>query len=197
MAGGFFERLKASFGRTAEVVANLLARPIDGQTAEQLRERLIAADFGLTTTNEVVAAAEAAWKNGSAVRQAGAAEAAAIAIEQALGSAKTLHNYTAKPTVIMLLGVNGAGKTTTAAKLAWHFQQHGKTSLLGACDTFRAAAGEQLAAWAARLDVEVVGGALEAGGGEEHVVDGLHAAARNTACSKHGRCTNCTSAGRL
>lgn len=162
MAGGFFERLKASFGRTAEAMANLLARPIDGQTAEQLRERLIAADFGLTTVNEVVAAAQTAWKSEASVRHAGAAEAAALAIEQALGSAKTLHTYTAKPTVIMLLGVNGAGKTTTAAKLAWHFQQQGRTSLLGACDTFRAAAGEQLAAWAARLDVEVVGGAAGA-----------------------------------
>ena len=48
MAGGFFERLKAGFGRTAEAMANLLSRPIDGQTAEQLRERLIAADFDLT-----------------------------------------------------------------------------------------------------------------------------------------------------
>ncbi len=158
MAGGFFERLKAGFGRTAEAMANLLARPIDGQAAEQLRERLIAADFGLTTANYVLAAAQAAWKNESAVRQAGAAEAAALAIEQALGTANILPAYTTKPTVIMLLGVNGAGKTTTAAKLAWHYQQQGRTSLLGACDTFRAAAGEQLAAWAARLNVEIVGG---------------------------------------
>ncbi len=158
MAGGFFERLKAGFGRTAEAMANLLARPIDGQAAEQLRERLIAADFGLTTANEVVAAAQAAWKNESAVRQAGATEAATLAIEQALGTASVLPAYTTKPTVIMLLGVNGAGKTTTAAKLAWHYQQQGRTSLLGACDTFRAAAGEQLAAWAARLNVEIVGG---------------------------------------
>ena len=75
MAGGFFERLKAGFGRTAEAMANLLSRPIDGQTAEQLRERLIAADFGLTTTNEVVAAAQTAWKKEAAVRHAGAAEA--------------------------------------------------------------------------------------------------------------------------
>ena len=158
MAGGFFERLKAGFGRTAEAMANLLARPIDGQAAEQLRERLIAADFGLTTANEVVAAAQAAWKNESAVRQAGATEAATLAIEQALGTASVLPAYTTKPTVIMLLGVNGAGKTTTAAKLAWHYKQQGRTSLLGACDTFRAAAGEQLAAWAARLNVEIVGG---------------------------------------
>jgi fused signal recognition particle receptor len=55
----------------------------------------------------------------------------------------------------MLLGVNGAGKTTTAAKLAWRWREEGKTCLLGACDTFRAAAGEQLSAWADRLGVEV------------------------------------------
>jgi fused signal recognition particle receptor len=64
-----------------------------------------------------------------------------------------------KPIVILLLGVNGAGKTTTAAKLVSLWKQQGQRGLLGACDTFRAAAGEQLATWAARLDTEVVGGA--------------------------------------
>lgn len=162
MAGGFFERLKAGLSRTAETVANLLARPMDGQSVEQLRERLLSADFGPVTTEEVVAAAQAAWKSDGSLRQAGAAEAAATAIEKALGGQAPALDESARPHVIMLLGVNGAGKTTTAAKLAWRQTQAGRKTLLGACDTFRAAAGEQLSAWADRLNVEVVGGAAGA-----------------------------------
>ena len=162
MAGGFFERLKAGRSRAAEAVANLLARPMDDGSAEELRERLIAADFGPATTEEIVAAAQAAWKSDGGLRQAGAAEAAALAIEKALGGATPAPADDARPLVIMLLGVNGAGKTTTAAKLAWRRRAEGRTTLLGACDTFRAAAGEQLSAWAERLGVEVVGGAAGA-----------------------------------
>jgi fused signal recognition particle receptor len=159
---GFFERLKSGLSRTAEAVANLLARPMDASSAEELRERLIAADFGPATADEVVAAARSAWKNEAALRQTSPAEAAAEAIVRALGGASGPAATEAKPRVVMLLGVNGAGKTTTAAKLAWRAQSAGQRCLLGACDTFRAAAGEQLAAWAGRLGVEVVGGAAGA-----------------------------------
>jgi len=162
MAGGFFERLKSGLSRTAEAVANLLARPIDAQSAEQLRERLIAADFGPATAEEVVVAAQAAWKTDAALRKTTPAEAAVAAIVKALGEAPAALDISAQPQVIMLLGVNGAGKTTTAAKLAWRWQQENRTCLLGACDTFRAAAGEQLSAWADRLGVQVVGGAAGA-----------------------------------
>jgi fused signal recognition particle receptor len=140
---GFFERLKAGLSRTADAFANLLARPMDAAAAAELRERLIAADFGPATAEEVVAAARAAWKTDAALRQQTPAEAAAASIMRALGSETVAGHAPAKPQVIMLLGVNGAGKTC----------------LLGACDTFRAAAGEQLSAWAGRLGVEVVGGA--------------------------------------
>lgn len=155
---GFFERLKSGLSRTAEAVANLLARPMDATSAEELRERLIAADFGPATAEEVVAAARAAWKTEASLRKLSPAEAAAESILRALGGATPSTTLATKPQVIMLLGVNGAGKTTTAAKLAWRAQQAGQTCLLGACDTFRAAAGEQLSAWAGRIGVEVVGG---------------------------------------
>jgi fused signal recognition particle receptor len=160
MAGGFFERLKAGLSRTAEAVANLLARPMDDQAAEELRERLILGDFGPATADEAVAAAKAAWKSDAGLRKAGPAEAAAAVLEKALGTSGPWAMPTdRKPIVILLLGVNGAGKTTTAAKLVSLWRQQGQRGLLGACDTFRAAAGEQLATWAARLDTEVVGGA--------------------------------------
>lgn len=163
MAGGFFERLKSGLSRTAEAVANLLARPMDAASTEQLRERLIAADFGPATSEEIVAAAQAAWKTDAGLRKTSPAEAAAAVIVKALGgeTASVITDST-KTQVIMLLGVNGAGKTTTAAKLAWRWSQENRTCLLGACDTFRAAAGEQLSAWANRLGVQVVGGAAGA-----------------------------------
>ncbi|MEY3547833.1 MAG: hypothetical protein RLZZ552_200, partial [Verrucomicrobiota bacterium] len=141
---GFFERLKAGLSRTAEAVANLLARPMDAASAEELRERLIAADFGPATAEEVVEAARAAWKTEAALRKTSPAEAAAESIVRALGGEAAPATSLSKPHIIMLLGVNGAGKTTTAAKLAWRWRQEGKSCLLGACDTFRAAAGEQL-----------------------------------------------------
>src|SRR6185436_15921740 len=60
------------------------------------------------------------------------------------------------PIVIAMIGVNGSGKTTTAAKLAWRLKQDGKSVMLAACDTFRAAAVEQLKAWATRLELEII-----------------------------------------
>ncbi len=161
--GGFLDRLRAGLGRTADAISNLLSRPMDGRAAEELRERLIAADFGPETADEVVDAASVAWKNESALRAAGPAEAAAAALERALGGPPPPLAHPAQgPLVVMLLGVNGAGKTTTAAKLAARWAGEGRTCLLGACDTFRAAAGEQLAAWGARVGAETVGGAAGA-----------------------------------
>ncbi|MFM9166780.1 MAG: signal recognition particle-docking protein FtsY, partial [Verrucomicrobiota bacterium] len=88
---------------------------------------------------------------------------AAAALERALGGPPPPLAHPAQgPLVVMLLGVNGAGKTTTAAKLAARWAREGRTCLLGACDTFRAAAGEQLAAWGARVGTETVGGAAGA-----------------------------------
>lgn len=160
---GFLERLRAGLGRTAGAISNLLARPLDAAAAEELRERLIAADFGPATADEVVAAAAAAWKSDAAVRGAGPAEAAAAAVERALGAPAPGPARPAEgPLVVMLLGVNGAGKTTTAAKLAARWAREGRGCLLGACDTFRAAAGEQLESWGARVGAETVGGAAGA-----------------------------------
>lgn len=160
---GFLDRLRAGLGRTAEAISNLLARPLDGRAAEDLRERLIAADFGLETADEVVRSARVAWQSEAGLRAAGPAEAAASALERALGGPPPPLAHPAEgPLVVMLLGVNGAGKTTTAAKLAARWAKEGRSCLLGACDTFRAAAGEQLAAWGARVGAETVGGAAGA-----------------------------------
>jgi fused signal recognition particle receptor len=163
MADGFWAKLKTGLSRTAEAMANLLARPMDQQSIEQLRELFIAGDFGVSTANEAVAAAQKVWQSDSTMRKAGPAEAAAAVIESHLQICEPWQpQESSKPLVLMLLGVNGAGKTTTAAKLVARWQKSHQRCLLGACDTFRAAAGEQLATWANRLGVEIVQGAAGA-----------------------------------
>lgn len=163
MADGFWAKLKSSLNRTAEAVANVFARPMDQQSTEKLRELLMASDFGVNTTDEAVVAAQKVWQSDASLRQAGPAEAIASVIEKHLQICEPWQPpEKIKPTIVMLLGINGAGKTTTAAKLVARWQQSQKRCLLGACDTFRAAAGEQLATWANRLGVEVVQGAAGA-----------------------------------
>ncbi len=160
MAEGFWTKLKSGLSRTAQAMANLLARPMDAQSVEQLRELFIAGDFGMATANEAVAAAQKVWQSDAAMRKIGPAEAAAAVIESHLRICEPWQPpEKSKPVVIMLLGVNGAGKTTTAAKLVSRWQKSNQRCLLGACDTFRAAAGEQLATWAERLGTEIVQGA--------------------------------------
>jgi fused signal recognition particle receptor len=131
MADGFWAKLKTGLSRTAEAMANLLARPMDQQSIEQLRELFIAGDFGVSTANEAVAAAQKVWQNDATMRKAGPAEAAAAVIESHLQICEPWQPQDkSKPLVLMLLGVNGAGKTTTAAKLVAHWQMHMMLHLL-------------------------------------------------------------------
>jgi fused signal recognition particle receptor len=162
MSGGFFEKLKVGLSRTTTALSNLFARPMDESSAEKLRELLLAGDFGVTTTEEAVQAAKSAWKNNTEIRQAGPAEAAAKVIESVLENCGEWHPPAQKPVVIMLLGINGAGKTTTAAKLVARWQKNGQRCILGACDTFRAAASEQLNRWAQKTGADIVSGAAGA-----------------------------------
>ena len=162
MSGGFFEKLKVGLSRTTTALSNLFARPMDESSAEKLRELLLAGDFGVTTTEEAVQAAKSAWKNNAEIRQAGPAEAAAKVIESVLENCGEWHPPAQKPVVIMLLGINGAGKTTTAAKLVARWQKNGQRCILGACDTFRAAASEQLNRWAQKTGADIVSGAAGA-----------------------------------
>ena len=138
---GWLDRLRAGLGRTAQGLAALLARPLDEAGARELRERLVAADLGVETADEVVVAVREAWRREPALREGGAAEAAAAVLERLLAAPTWAPDWSAQPQVILLLGVNGAGKTTTAAKLAHRLAGEGHPALLGACDTFRAAAG--------------------------------------------------------
>ena len=153
---GAFDRLKAGLSRTREALNTPLEdlvrgrRPLDPADLDAVEEALIAADLGLAAVAEAMAHLRA--KSGEIAGRGGAAMREALRDE--LRSALDLPSgglpFTSKPWVVFLVGVNGAGKTTTAGKLAQVWTREGKTCLLCAADTFRAAADAQLEVWAQR-----------------------------------------------
>jgi fused signal recognition particle receptor len=168
--GGFFRRLRENLGKTRaalaeEVQATLLAGPVDAEGWERLEEALIYADVGARTTADVVQRlerdAESDGLEGDRLIQRLVDLLAAEARPQTGDDARIDLRH--RPTVILTVGVNGTGKTTSIGKLAWHLRQTlGKRVLVGAGDTFRAAAVEQLEEWARRADCDFVRGAPDA-----------------------------------
>src|SRR3954447_10239302 len=164
--GGFFKRLRENMSKTREALTSeiqtTLFDTLDEETWERLEEALIMADVGARTTAGVVGQLEQEATSGQV--EGGPALQERL-VQLLAGIARTgtdtidVRPKDNGPTVIMAVGVNGTGKTTTIGKLAWHLRQElGKTVLLGAADTFRAAAVEQLTEWARRADVEIVTG---------------------------------------
>jgi fused signal recognition particle receptor len=160
---GFFRRLRENMSKTREALASeiqaTLFDTLDDETWERLEEALIMADVGARTTASVVGQLEQEATSGQV--EGGPALQERL-VELLAGIAKTgtdTIDLRHEPTVIMAVGVNGTGKTTTIGKLAWHLQKEmGKTVLLGAADTFRAAAVEQLTQWAERAGCDIVTG---------------------------------------
>ena len=159
---GLFNKFKVGFSKTVSVIAAKThglfgGRKIDAASLDELEEALYTADFGVETTGEILAEIKAACKQDAALRGQQAAAIGVAVLQRVLaGSEGELKPEASKPTVIAMIGVNGSGKTTTAAKLAWRLKEGGKTVTLAACDTFRAAAIEQLKTWATRLDLEII-----------------------------------------
>ena len=159
---GLFKKFKDGLAKTVSAIAAKTAaifgqKPIDASSLETLEEALYTADFGVETTEEILTEIKAAYKKDKALHGQQAAQIGAAVLKRVLaGSEGVLTEAAAKPTVIAMIGVNGSGKTTTSAKLAWKLKEEGKTVTLAACDTFRAAAVEQLKTWATRLDLEIV-----------------------------------------
>jgi fused signal recognition particle receptor len=157
-----FKKFRDGLAKTVSAIASKThgifgGKPIDAASLATLEEALFGADFGVETTAEILAEIKAASRKEKALEGLQAAEIGASVLRRALeGSEGRLVKAATAPTVIVLIGVNGSGKTTTAAKLAWRLKQEGDSVLLAACDTFRAAAIDQLKSWAKRLDLEVV-----------------------------------------
>ncbi|MFI4989290.1 MAG: signal recognition particle-docking protein FtsY [Solirubrobacterales bacterium] len=161
---GLFKRLRESMAKTrqalgAEVQATLFG-VLDEHTWERLEEALIMADVGASTTASVVATLEAEVAEGQLEGGEALSERLIALLSQTARVGEARIDLRSHPTVIMAVGVNGTGKTTTIGKLAWHLRHElGRSVLLGAADTFRAAASEQLEGWAQRAECEIVTGA--------------------------------------
>ncbi|MBC7366338.1 MAG: signal recognition particle-docking protein FtsY [Undibacterium sp.] len=159
---GLFKKFKDGFAKTFAAIGEKTrglfgGRKIDAASLEELEEALYTADFGVATTEEILTEIKAAYKNDATLAGRQAAVIGASVLRRVLtGSEGVIKPAAQAPTVIVLIGVNGSGKTTTTAKLAWKLKQDGKSVVVAACDTFRAAAVEQLKAWAQRLDLEIV-----------------------------------------
>jgi fused signal recognition particle receptor len=162
---GLFKKFKDGFSKTVSAIAAKTAaifgqKPIDASSLETLEEALYTADFGVETTEEILQEIKSAYKKDKSLHGQQAAAIGAAVLKRVLagseGTLDTGQTAGGNPAVIAMIGVNGSGKTTTSAKLAWKLKEEGKTVTLAACDTFRAAAVEQLKTWADRLQLEIV-----------------------------------------
>lgn len=151
---GLFGRLRESLSKSRRALtAELVAAGFDAEDEdawERLEEALIRGDVGVRATAELVRRLEARGP----IDDLG--EALAEEVEALLGESPPL-NVSGAPAVVLVVGVNGTGKTTTIGKLARTLGEHGRTVLLGAADTWRAAAEEQLEIWAQRAGADFVG----------------------------------------
>jgi fused signal recognition particle receptor len=170
---GFFNRekkesLNKGLEKTKESVMKKLSRivigksSVDGEVLDNLEEVLISSDVGVETTLKIIDRVE---KRVSRDKYLGTGELNLILKEEIAGLLTENNSgeefaftnpLPAHPYIIMVVGVNGVGKTTTIGKLAYHFKAAGKKVLLGAADTFRAAAVDQLTIWSQRVGVEII-----------------------------------------
>jgi len=161
---GFFGRIKDSLARTKQQIVERFdeivsladapekrSRPVDVETVEALEELLISADIGVAATDRIIAAVRAQPRNGTSLRDLVKQE-----ITRVFAAVDAPIAVTSHPQVTLIVGVNGTGKTTTVGKLANLLKNEGKTPLICAADTFRAAAVEQLEIWASRAGVDMV-----------------------------------------
>lgn len=154
-----FKKLLGALKKTRDKVADFLkiGRRIDDAYLEELEEALLTADIGPVTVDTLVEDMRARYL----AKEIETTDDLRPFLHEELVSRlqmddNTLQMSESRPTVILVAGVNGAGKTTSIAKLAWWFRQQGKSVMVAASDTWRAAATEQLTAWAKRLGCDIV-----------------------------------------
>ena len=165
---GLFQKFKDGLQKTHSKLVHEIKRivtlspKLTGSTLEELEAALLGADLGTAMTQQILAEVKKAYetqgRSGSAIFEIAQRE-----VERSLFSGQSeLRRQPGGVTVVSIVGVNGTGKTTTAAKLANLIQSRGQNVVLAACDTFRAAAIEQLKLWGHKLNVPVVAGAYHA-----------------------------------
>lgn len=163
----FFEKLKSGLKKTKQSLVDNVVYAVTGKarldetTLDELETTLIGADLGFDLTSALITR----LRERVGLREAGSEQAVMACMKEFLqerlatvssNGRRDFFSPPNRPQVIMIVGVNGVGKTTTIAKLANRFREHGRSVLVAAADTFRAAASEQLDIWAKRADVEII-----------------------------------------
>jgi fused signal recognition particle receptor len=157
----WLERLKRGLAKTAQLfnIRSWLGRKVDQSFLEDLESRLIQADVGVTATTHIINQVREAFAEKTADENLLSFVKAELKHRLEDPMLGTLSVAPKPPSVYLVAGVNGSGKTTSIAKLAQYLKDNGNTILLAACDTFRAAAADQLSIWAERARTEIVKGA--------------------------------------
>ena len=159
---GIFEKIKNGLAKTRDQLVTQIewvisGKPIDENVFDEIEEAIILSDAGFETTELLMASLKERWKRGQVKTSEDVKKVMSEEIEKMLSDIEVpVMTNGSRPFVILCIGVNGVGKTTTIAKIANIYIAAGKKVLLGACDTFRAAAIEQLQVWADRLHIDVV-----------------------------------------
>ena len=159
---GLFAKFKAGLAKTHAKLTHELKRivtrspKLTAESLEEIEHALIAADLGMAMTTQIVAAVKLAYETQGTAGLDYLAIARAEIEKSLSANNPKLREMPGGTCVVSIVGVNGTGKTTTSAKLAHYFQAQKKSVLLAACDTFRAAAIEQIKLWGTRLNVEVI-----------------------------------------
>lgn len=161
---GFFARLKAGLSKTRDnIVRGIDAvfsgfSDIDDDFYEELEEILIMGDIGVNATARIIERLKAQVRERHISDPQECKQLIIEGIKEQMRVDETAYDFEQKQSIIMVIGVNGVGKTTSVGKLAGKLKENGRRVLIAAADTFRAAAGEQLAEWARRADVPMIGG---------------------------------------
>ena len=161
---GFFARLKEGLTKTRDNIVRGIDSVFSGFSAidedfyEELEEILIMGDIGVHATNDIIERLKRQVKENHIKEPAECRQLLIDGIREQMRVGETAYDFEKEQSVVMVIGVNGVGKTTSVGKLAGKLKDAGRKVLIAAADTFRAAAGEQLAEWARRADVPMVGG---------------------------------------
>ncbi|MCD8232584.1 MAG: signal recognition particle-docking protein FtsY [Clostridiales bacterium] len=161
---GFFRRLVSGLTKTRNNIVSGIDSVfrgfshIDEEFYEEIEEILVMGDIGVRATEEIIENLKAKVKEQHIKEPQACKELLIESIKEQMQIGEAAYRFESEKSVVLVIGVNGVGKTTTIGKLASKLKSQGRKVILGAADTFRAAAGEQLTEWAHRAGVEIVGG---------------------------------------
>ncbi len=194
---GFFKRLVAGLTKTRDNIVSGIDSifsgfsSIDDEFYEEIEEILVMGDLGINATTSIIEDLKRKVKEQNIKDPSECKKLLIQSIKDEMNVGETAYEFERRKSVVLVIGVNGVGKTTSVGKLAGKLKDQGKSVVLAAADTFRAAAGEQLAEWGRRADVDIIGG--QEGSDPGSVVYDAIAAAK----ARNADVLLCDTAGRL